>query len=83
MGTCGHIDAASLRGEGKTRRRLGCNNMCQGLFMLDAEARLVVCNDLYIQTYGLRAAKFHSLLRRSSVLVACLRLMTPSFGLRH
>ena len=24
MGTCGHIDAASLRGEGKTRRRLGC-----------------------------------------------------------
>jgi len=29
------------------------NNMSQGLCMFDAEARLVICNDLYVQMYGL------------------------------
>jgi diguanylate cyclase (GGDEF)-like protein/PAS domain S-box-containing protein len=29
------------------------NNMSQGLCMFDAEVRLVICNDLYIQMYGL------------------------------
>ena len=32
------------------------NNMRQGLVMFDAEARLVVCNDRYIEMYGLSPA---------------------------
>jgi diguanylate cyclase (GGDEF)-like protein len=33
------------------------NNMCQGLAMFDAEQRLVVCNKLYAEMYGLTPAQ--------------------------
>jgi diguanylate cyclase (GGDEF)-like protein len=37
----------------KQRLDLAKNNMVQGLIMFDAAERMVVCNDLYIEMYGL------------------------------
>ena len=37
----------------KQRLDLAMNNMAQGLIMFDAAERIVVCNDLYIEMYGL------------------------------
>jgi diguanylate cyclase (GGDEF)-like protein len=37
----------------KQRLDMAINNMSQGLVLFDAEERLVVCNDLYIEMYGL------------------------------
>ena len=37
----------------KERLDTALNNMAQGLIMFDATDRVVVCNDLYIQMYGL------------------------------
>jgi diguanylate cyclase (GGDEF)-like protein len=37
----------------KQRVDLAMNNMVQGLIMFDAAERMVVCNDLYIEMYGL------------------------------
>ena len=37
----------------KERLDSAINNMSQGLVMFDAEQRLVVCNDLYVDMYGL------------------------------
>lgn len=37
----------------KERLDTALNNMSQGLIMFDAEERVVVCNDLYIEMYGL------------------------------
>ena len=37
----------------KQRLDLAMNNMAQGLIMFDAAERMVVCNDLYIEMYGL------------------------------
>ncbi len=37
----------------KQRLATAINNMSQGLVMFDAAERIVVCNDLYIEMYGL------------------------------
>ncbi len=37
----------------KERLDAALNNMSQGLIMFDAEERVVVCNDLYIEMYGM------------------------------
>jgi diguanylate cyclase (GGDEF)-like protein/PAS domain S-box-containing protein len=37
----------------KQRLAMALNNMMQGLVMFDAAERIVVCNDLYLQMYGL------------------------------
>ncbi|WPO38981.1 putative bifunctional diguanylate cyclase/phosphodiesterase [Tardiphaga sp. 42S5] len=37
----------------RSRLELALNNMSQGLLMFDASARLVICNERYIQMYGL------------------------------
>ena len=37
----------------KHRLDTAMNNMAQGLIMFDAAERMVVCNDLYIEMYGL------------------------------
>ena len=39
--------------EQKLQLDTALNNMSQGLSMFDAEGRLIVCNDLYIDMYGL------------------------------
>jgi len=39
----------------KQRLRLAINNMTQGLTLFDAEDRLVVCNQRYLEIYGLTA----------------------------
>jgi len=37
----------------KQRLDTAMNNMVQGLIMFDSEERIVVCNDLYVELYGL------------------------------
>jgi diguanylate cyclase (GGDEF)-like protein len=46
------LPASGLR-EHIARLESAINNMSQGLIMFDAEERVVVCNDFYIEMYGL------------------------------
>jgi methyl-accepting chemotaxis protein len=46
---------ANVRRRAQSRQlRAALNNMTQGLCMFDSAARLVLCNDRYIEMYGLR-----------------------------
>lgn len=50
-----HAHTLSMRSLALEKQRLdtALNNMSQGLIMFDSAERVVVCNDLYIQMYGL------------------------------
>jgi diguanylate cyclase (GGDEF)-like protein len=50
-----HAHTLSMRSLALEKQRLNTalNNMSQGLIMFDSAERVVVCNDLYIQMYGL------------------------------
>ncbi len=50
-----HAHTISMRSLALEKQRLdtALNNMSQGLIMFDSAERVVVCNDLYIQMYGL------------------------------
>ncbi len=47
--------AETLMSEQKMQLDTALNNMTQGLNLFDAEGRLVVCNERYLQMYGLSA----------------------------
>jgi diguanylate cyclase (GGDEF)-like protein len=69
-----HARRVSIRNLALEKQRLdtAINNMSQGLVMFDAAERLVVCNDLYIEMYGLSreivkpGCSFRELLRYSA-----------------
>src|SRR5476651_908017 len=51
-------DFTGLFGRLRGKRRLvelALNNMTQGVVMFDATGRLIICNDRYLQLYGLPA----------------------------
>jgi diguanylate cyclase (GGDEF)-like protein/PAS domain S-box-containing protein len=56
-----------------TRFHAAVNNMSQGLCMFDADARLVVCNNLYINMYKLPPELVKPGTPRSDIIAYCVR----------
>ena len=51
-------EALQIRSSSRTQQLdAAMNNMSQGLAMFDAEQRLVVCNELYAEMYGLTPSR--------------------------